>query len=73
MARVSPNDATAEVFWTAFQALPPGRRRAVLSRMLEDRQFREDVVDLHILRERRLEPSRPLSAYLAARKKARAS
>lgn len=57
--------ATAEVFWTAFRALSSSQREAVVARLLADQQFREDLIDLVILEQRRDEPSRPLDDYLA--------
>lgn len=69
--RVSTSEAAAELFWVAFRSLPRDRRQAVVARLMQERQFREDVTDLSILRERRDEPTRPLASYLARRKKAR--
>ena len=65
--RVSPSEATAEVFCTAFRSLPREGRQAVLARLMQERQFREDLIDLNILRERRDEPVRSLAAYMARR------
>lgn len=62
-------EATAEVFWTAFQALSKKEREAVIARFLEDKNFREDLIDIAILEERKEEPSHSLDEYLAARKK----
>ena len=59
--------ATAEVFWTAFRALPKAERRAVIEKLLADRRFREDLVDAATVEQRRREPTRPLKEYLAAR------
>ena len=59
--------ATAEVFWTAFRALPRVERQAIVGRLLTDRQFREDLLDVSTLAKRRKEPARPLSEYLARR------
>ena len=59
--------ATAEVFWTAFRALPKAERRAVIEKLLADRRFREDLVDAATVEQRRREPARPLKEYLAAR------
>jgi hypothetical protein len=59
--------ATAEVFWTAFRALPKAERRAVIEKLLADRRFREDLVDAATVEQRRREPARSLKEYLAAR------
>jgi len=61
-----PN-ATAEVFWTAFRALPRKEREAVVEKLIQDEQFMEDLMDLVLLKQREQEPSRPLRAYLAER------
>ncbi len=71
--RVSAPEAAAEVFCTAFRSLPPEGRQAVVARLMRERQFREDLIDLSILRERRHERARSLASYMARRKKARQS
>ncbi len=62
-------EATSEVFWTAFRALPKKQREAVVARMLRDKEFMEDLIDTVILEQRRKEPSRNLDEYLADRKR----
>ena len=62
-------EATAEVFWTAFRALSRKEREAVVERLLMDKEFMEDLVDLVILEQRQDEPSRSLDEYLADRRK----
>lgn len=66
---ISTNEAIAEVYWTAFQALPKKEREAVISRFLESSQFMEDVMDMSIIKERQKESSRPLKAYIAEHKR----
>ena len=68
---MSATEATAEVFWTAFRALSKKEREAVLEKLLRDREFREDLIDIVILEQRRKEPSRSLDEYLADRRKKR--
>lgn len=63
--------ATAEVFWTAFRALPKKKRESVVERLLQDKEFKEDLIDLAILEQRRKESSRPLSEYLSSRRKSK--
>jgi hypothetical protein len=63
--------ATAEVFWAAFRALSRPERQAVVERLLADRRFREDLIDVAILEQRRGEPARPLSEYLTRRARRR--
>ncbi len=60
--------AKAEVFWMAFKGLPKKERESVIERLLKDKEFMEDLIDLATLRQRRKEPSRPLQDYLAERK-----
>jgi hypothetical protein len=66
---ISTNEAIAEVYWTAFQALPKREREAVISRFLESSQFMEDVMDMSIIKERQKESSHPLKAYITERKR----
>ncbi|MDA8325210.1 MAG: hypothetical protein M0033_03235 [Nitrospiraceae bacterium] len=62
-------EATSEVFWTAFRALPKKQRGAVLEKMLKDKEFIEDLIDTVIIEQRRKEPSRSLEDYLAGKKR----
>ena len=64
-------EATAEIFWTAFKALRKGERETVVRRLLDDREFREDLADIAVIEARKDEPSRPLENYLAERKRHR--
>ena len=57
-------DATSEVFMTAFRALPKKTREAVVGKMLRDKEFLEDLVDVAIIEQRRKEPSRTIEEYL---------
>lgn len=62
---ITPAEATAEVFWTAFRHLQQKDQQAFLQRMLEDEMLRRDLIDLALIAERRNEPSRPLREYLS--------
>ncbi|HZY10161.1 MAG TPA: hypothetical protein VFF29_03320 [Bacteroidota bacterium] len=62
--------ATAEVFWTAFRYLSK-KKQEFLYKLLNNREFREDLIDTAIIKQRRREPSRSLDEYLAERKKTR--
>lgn len=57
-------EATAEVFWTAFNVLPREDKQAVIRRILQDEHLRRDLMDLALIEERRNEPSRPLREHL---------
>ncbi len=61
---MSIRQAKAEVFWLAFKSLPTGERRSIIERLLKDKEFREDLIDLSIFEQRQKEPSRPLEDYL---------
>ncbi|MBN2217374.1 MAG: hypothetical protein JW719_08355 [Pirellulales bacterium] len=56
--------ATAEVFLTALRALPEEERQAVLTRIVEEEQWREDLQDLAVFSQRRDEPARPFRDFL---------
>jgi hypothetical protein len=68
---MTSRDATAEVFWTAFRALSKKEREAVVQRLLRDREFMHDLIDIVILEQRESEPSRPLDEYLKGSKRKR--
>ncbi len=57
-------EATAEVFWTAFKALPKKERDIVLARLTSDRILRKDLIDIAIAMERMDEPTRSLNEVL---------
>ena len=61
------SQATAEVFLTALRALPEEERQAVLARITEDEEWREDVKDFAVFSQRRNEPSRPFRGFLEER------
>jgi len=60
--------ATAEVFFTAFKALPKKEQEVFISKLFSDNKTREDLIDLALYSRRRNEPSRPLQAYIQERK-----
>ena len=61
-------ESRAEIYLMALQSLSKVEREAVIKRLLEDPELREDILDLAIIRERQGEPSRPFKEYLAERK-----
>ena len=61
--------ATAEVFVTAFRALPKLERDAVLVRIACDRSLRQDLLDLATIAKRQREGSRSFREYLDERRK----
>ena len=61
---MTKTQATAEIFWTAFQVLPRKEQEAILQRIVKDKSLREDLMDLAIIESRRAEPARPLRDIL---------
>ncbi len=61
---MTKTEATAEVFWTAFNVLPVEEKRAIIRRIIRDESLRRDLMDLALMEERRNEPERPLREYL---------
>ncbi len=60
--------ATAEIFYTAFKALPKKEQEVFLSKLFSDSSTREEMIDLAIYARRRNEPSRPLQSCIKERK-----
>jgi hypothetical protein len=60
-------EAQAEVFWLAFKGLPKKERQRVVEKLLQDRKFVDDLLDIAVIEQRRSEPSRSLEEYLAER------
>ena len=60
-------EAQAEVFWMAFKALRKKERAVVVSRLLSDEEFREDLMDIALIAQARHEPGEdmPLQDYIA--------
>ena len=58
-------ESRAEVYLMALQSLSASERKAVITRLLEDPQLREDILDLAVIQQRQGEPSRPFMDYLA--------
>lgn len=61
-------ESRAEVYLMALQSLSKAERETVITRLLEDADLREDILDLALMRQRQGEPSRPFREYLAERK-----
>jgi hypothetical protein len=45
--------------------LPKKEQHLVVQKLLRDREFFEDLMDIALIEQRRLEPGRPLEEYLA--------
>ncbi len=64
--------ATAEVFLTAFKGLPRREQEVILARITRDRRLRgllEDVSDILAVEEEQAKPSRTLREYIAERER----
>jgi hypothetical protein len=69
---MTSQQATAEVFLTAFRGLPRREQEVILARIARDRRLRrvlEDVSDLLVVEEERAKPSRLLREYIAERER----
>ena len=66
------NQATVEVFYTAFKALKNSEREAFFEKIMGDKKMREDFIDIALIEHARKERGRPISAkeYFAKRRKA---
>lgn len=58
---MTTKEATAEVFWTAFKALPKREREAIIARLLGDKEFVEDLMDIARIEQARREPGTDIS------------
>jgi hypothetical protein len=62
---IKSTDATAEIFLTAFRAMPRKERSAIIDKLLKEKEFTEDIIDLAILKKRENEPSTSIDEYIA--------
>ncbi len=64
-------DATAEVFYTAFNALKNSEREAFIEKVVNDPRMREDLIDVLLIKEAKNIKGRSISAreYFARRRK----
>ena len=53
-------EAKAEVFWLAFKGLPKREQHLVVQKLLQDREFVEDLLDIAVIEQRLFEGLRPL-------------
>jgi len=58
---MTPTEARAEVFLTAFFTLPHADQETFLSKLMKNKKLREDIIDLAIAEKRKSEKSRPFS------------
>lgn len=65
------NQATAEVFFTAFKALKTNEQEAFLEKVISDPELREDIIDISLIEEAKKIKGKSISAreYFAKRHK----
>jgi len=65
------NQATAEVFFTAFKALKTNEQEAFLEKVISDPTLREDLIDIALIEEAKKTKGKPIAAgeYFAKRHK----
>lgn len=66
---MTTKEVTAAVFWTAFKALPKREQEAIVVRLLGDKEFVEDLMDIARIEQARREPGEdtPLRDYMGKR------
>ena len=68
---VKKNQATAEVFFTAFKALKSKEQEAFLEKVLKDERLSEDLLDIALIKKAKKIKGTPFSAkeYFARRRR----
>jgi len=68
---VKTDNATAEVFFTAFKALKSAEREAFIEKVVSDPRLREDLMDVVLIEEAKKVKGRSVSAreYFARQRK----
>jgi len=61
--------ATAEVFWSAYQAMRPAEREAFLKKLMKDKRLAEDLRYAAVIERRKNEATISLDEYVAKRSK----
>ena len=61
----SSTEATAQIFWTAFQALSKKEKDAIVEKLLREKDSVEDLSDIVIFKQREKETARSLDEYLS--------
>ena len=61
---MSPQQATAQIFLTAFKAMSFKEQSSILRAFVNDASLREDIIDMAIAVKRIREKSKPLRAFL---------
>ncbi len=61
---MAPYQATAEIFMTAFKALPAKERSTFLAKLLKDNSLREDIIDIATSIKRSREKTKSFRGFL---------
>lgn len=61
---MAPSQATAEVFMTAFKALPAKEQNTFLAKLLKNESWREDIIDIAIGLKRSQEKTKSFRGFL---------
>ncbi len=70
---MNSSEAKAEIFFTAFKTLPKKDKRVVIEKILQNKEFRKDLIDTVLIEQRKNEPSISLDDYLKDRKEKKKS
>ncbi len=60
--------ATAEVFLTAFKALPKMEQDIFFAKLMKEKRLREDLIDIAIAESRAKDKARPFRDFLKEQK-----
>ena len=61
--------ATAEVFWTAFQGMKPAERELFIGKLMKDKSLAEDLRYAAVIEKRKNDSTVSLDDYLSSRAK----
>ena len=64
---MTQSQATAEVFWRAFQAMKASEREVFIGKLMEDKRLAEDLRYAAVIEKRKNEPTVSLDDYLSKR------
>ncbi|CAN5791152.1 hypothetical protein BH24ACI3_BH24ACI3_16530 [soil metagenome] len=65
---MTQQQATAEVFWAAFQGMKPAERELFIGKLMKDKKLAEDLRYAAVITKRKNEPTTSLDDYLSKRK-----
>jgi hypothetical protein len=57
-------EAKAEIFFLAFKSMSKKEKDIILNRLVNDNEFREDLIDIALVEQRKNEPSYSFEEYL---------